>query len=276
MGVNAIKVVLSVWILQSCVLWASPEADQIAFRNYFYDKFPEIEARDFVNGVYAIDQKRREQWLEIEEFSPYEIAIDEGEHLFNTTVFSDGSSYNDCFKDGRHAKKNYPYFDNERNEVITLELAINDCRVSHGDFPLGYKTGDIAKISAYMAFHARGETIQVVIGSKAAVDAYEKGKQYYYSKRGQLNFACVDCHVASSGMRIRAEVLSPSLGHISHFPVYRFKWGSIGTLHRRFSGCNKQVRAKPLAGQSEEYRNLEYFLSYMSNTLEFNGPGSRR
>ncbi len=122
MGVNAIKVVLSVWILQSCVLWASPEADQIAFRNYFYDKFPEIEARDFVNGVYAIDQKRREQWLEIEEFSPYEIAIDEGEHLFNTTVFSDGSSYNDCFKDGRHAKKNYPYFDNDRNEVITLEL----------------------------------------------------------------------------------------------------------------------------------------------------------
>jgi sulfur-oxidizing protein SoxA len=148
--------------------------------------------------------------------------------------------------------------------------------VSHGEQPLKYKKGDIAKISAYLALHSRGEIIDVEVSGEAAINAYEQGKKYYYSKRGQLNFACVDCHVASSGMRIRAEILSPSLGHVSNFPVYRFKWGSIGTLHRRFSGCNSQVRAKPLPGQSEEYKNLEYFLSYMSNGLKFNGPSTRR
>ena len=276
MQVKAVGIFLSLCILQSCIALADPAADQLAFRNYFYEKFPDIRAGDFINGVYALDQKRREQWLEIEEFPPYEIAIDEGDSLFNETVFSDGASYVECFKDGKRAKKNYPYFDFNRNTVITLELAINDCRLAHGEKPLDYKKGDIAKISAYLAFHSRGEVINVVVSGEAAIDAYEKGKKYYYRKRGQLNFACVDCHVASSGMRIRAEILSPSLGHVSHFPVYRFKWGTIGTLHRRFSGCNSQVRAKPLAGQSEEYKNLEYFLSYMSNGLELNGPATRR
>ena len=264
------------YCLLSGVVWADPAADQAAFKNYFYKKFPEVPVGDFINGVYAIDQKRREQWLEIEEFPPYGIALDEGEILFNETVFLDGASYSDCFVDGKRSKKNYPYFDVKRNTVVTLELAINDCRVSHGEQPLKYKKGDIAKISAYLALHSRGEIIDVEVSGEAAVNAYEQGKKYYYSKRGQLNFACVDCHVASSGMRIRAEILSPSLGHVSNFPVYRFKWGSIGTLHRRFSGCNSQVRAKPLPGQSEEYKNLEYFLSYMSNGLKFNGPSTRR
>lgn len=265
-----------IYCFLSCAVWADPASDQTAFKNYFYNKFPEIPVGDFINGVYAIDQKRRQQWLEIEEFPPYGIAIDEGEILFNETVFSDGSSYSDCFVDGKRSKKNYPYFDVNRNTVVTLELAINDCRVSHGEQPLKYKTGDIAKISAYLALHSRGEIIEVEVSGEAAINAYEQGKKYYYSKRGQLNFACVDCHVASSGMRIRAEILSPSLGHVSNFPVYRFKWGSIGTLHRRFSGCNSQVRAKPLAGQSEQYKNLEYFLGYMSSGLKFNGPSTRR
>ncbi|MFL2583123.1 MAG: hypothetical protein ACJ0Q9_01915 [Gammaproteobacteria bacterium] len=149
-----------IYCFLSCAVWADPASDQTAFKNYFYKKFPEIPVSDFINGVYAIDQKRRQQWLEIEEFPPYGIAIDEGEILFNETVFSDGSSYSDCFVDGKRSKKNYPYFDVNRNTVVTLELAINDCRVSHGEQPLKYKTGDIAKISAYLALHSRGEIIE--------------------------------------------------------------------------------------------------------------------
>jgi len=37
-----------------------------------------------------------------------------------------------------------------------------------------------------------------------------------------------------------------------------------------------QVRARPFEAQSEEFRNLEYFLTYMSNGLELNGPATRR
>jgi sulfur-oxidizing protein SoxA len=58
--------------------------------------------------------------------------------------------------------------------------------------------------------------------------------------------------------------------------VYRAKWGDIGTLHKRIQECNEQVRARKFEAQSVELRNLEYFLSYMSNGLELNGPASRR
>jgi sulfur-oxidizing protein SoxA len=48
------------------------------------------------------------------------------------------------------------------------------------------------------------------------------------------------------------------------------------SLQQRFFGCVRDVRAKPFELQSEEFRNLEYFLNYMSNGLELNGPGARK
>jgi sulfur-oxidizing protein SoxA len=107
--------------------------------------------------------------------------------------------------------------------------------------------------------------------------AYERGKKHYWMKRGQLNLSCADCHYYNSGMKARSEVLSPSLGHVTGFPVFRWgKWGELGTLHRRFGGCNANIRAKPFPAQSEEYKDLEFFLSYMSNGLEVNGPSARK
>jgi sulfur-oxidizing protein SoxA len=256
---------------------AGPAEDRAAFQKYFEKRFPSVEADAYVNGVYALDEASYQQWLQIEEFAPYELAIEEGKALFETP-FANGKTYADCFPNGGiGVRQNYPYFDTERGEVVTLELAINECRVKNGEEPLSYKKGAIASISAYMAYTSRGEKIDVKIpDDPRAMAAYESGKEFYYSKRGQLNFSCADCHVTNAGMMIRADKLSPALGHPSHFPVYRSKWGEMGTLHRRFDGCNKQVRANPLPAQGEEYRNLEYFMTYMSNGLEFNGPGARK
>jgi len=76
-------------------------------------------------------------------------------------------------------------------------------------------------------------------------------------------------------MSVRADLLSPALGQTSHFPVYRKKWGGIGTLQRRYGGCNEQVRAASFKPQGREYRNLEYFHTYMSNGIPLNAPGTR-
>jgi sulfur-oxidizing protein SoxA len=256
---------------------AGPAEDQADFQHYFEQRFPSVPFESYVNGVYALDQASYEQWLQIEEFAPYELAIEDGKELFETP-FANGKTYGDCFPNGGiGVRQNYPYFDTDRGEVVTLELAINECRVSNGEEPLPYKKGQIAAISAYMAYTSRGAKVDVKIpDDPRALAAYESGKEYYYSKRGQLNFSCADCHVNNAGMMIRADKLSPALGHPSHFPVYRSKWGELGTLHRRFDGCNKQVRALPRPAQGEDYRNLEYFITYMSNGLEFNGPGARK
>ena len=258
-------------------VYATPQEDLENFRSHFYKRFPNTPKDDFSNGVYSIDAASREQWEEIEEFPPYELNIEKGKTLFNTP-FKNGKTYASCFQnDGIGVAHRYPFFDTKSGRVITLELAINECRKANGEEPLKWAKGPIADISAYMNYTSRGETINIVVPNDArAMEAYERGKQHFYAKRGQMNMSCADCHVHNSGNKIRADILSPALGHATHFPVYRSKWGGLGTMHRRYGGCNKQVRAKPYKAQSDEYRALEYFHTFMSNGLEANGPGARK
>ncbi len=259
------------------VAQSTPDDDLKAFRSYFTEKFPNVPVNDFVNGVYAVDPASREQWEAFEEFPSYEIAIDNGETKFHTK-FANGKGYADCFPSYKKGiKQNYPYFDTDSGEVVTMEGAINKCRTDNGEEPLKAKKGAITEIGAYLTYLSRGHKTNVKVPNDAnAIAAYNRGKKHFYAKRGQLNMACADCHYYYSGSRIRADILSPALGHTTGFPVYRNKWAGMGTLHRRYGGCNKQVRAKPFKAQSDEYKALEFFHTYMSNGLEINGPSQRK
>ncbi|QEQ96358.1 sulfur oxidation c-type cytochrome SoxA [Neptunomonas concharum] len=255
-----------------------PEADRISLQNFYKKRFPEAEIADYVNGIYAVDAGSREQWNELEEFPPYEFDVETGETLFNTP-FANGQSYADCFDNGGIGiRQNYPYWNKEQGTVKTLEMEINECREKNGEKPLKWGKGPIAQISAYMAWTSRDNTIDIKIpeDDKRALAAYLEGKKFFYTKRGQLNLSCANCHMQGSNIRIRADLPSPALGHVSHFPVFRSKWGELGTLHRRYKGCHKDSRSEPLEMQSEAYRNLEYFQTYMSNGLVVNGPGARK
>ena len=257
---------------------AGPEEDRQAFRKFYENRFPQVEPiGDFQNGVYSILPEAREQWEAIEEFPPYELAIEEGEKIYNKT-FANGKSLKDCFGEDGAVREQYPHWNKERGMVMTMELAINECLEANGEKPLKYKKGAMAAVSAYMAYNSRGQVINVEIPSDdpRALAAYEDGKEHFYTKRGQLNFACADCHMHTSGMNYRSETVSPAFGHATNWPVYRAKWQEMGTLHRRFAGCHNNIRANPFKAQGEEYRNLEYFISYMSNGLEFNGPAARK
>jgi len=265
-------------LLTSGSVYAGPEEDRVAFEKYYLTKFSDTPKEDFINGIYSIDAASREQWKEIEEFPPYELDVDAGQALYESP-FANGKSYADCFGDDVSAvRAKYPHWDADKKMVMTLELAINNCREANGEKPLKYKKGKIAQVSAYLAMQARGQTISVAVpeGDADAVAAYEDGKEFFYTKRGQLNFSCADCHMGNAGNNVRADRLSPAFGHASHWPVYRSKWGSLGTLHRRFGGCNNNIRAQPFKAQGSEYRNLEFFLAFMSNGLEMNGPGARK
>ena len=256
---------------------AAPEDDLRAFQNYYKQRFPDVPFEDFANGIYSIDKSRREEWEQMEEFPQYEFDIDAGEELFHEP-FANGKSLADCFPDYESGvRQNYPYWDRELGEVVTMEWAINRCREQHDEKPLKYYKGPLAQISAYLAFLSRGKIIDVKIPADdpRALAAYENGKRFYYSRRGQLNFSCASCHVTAPGMRLRAELLGPALGQVSHFPVYRKTWEEITTLHRSYAACSRQLRAAAFKAQSREYRDLEFFHTYMSNGIPFNGPGSR-
>ncbi len=256
---------------------ASPAQDLKSFREHFIKRFPGVPLEEYKNGVYAINADARSSWESIEEFPPYEDELMHGEELFNTP-FANGKTYASCFpKGGKGIRQNYPYFDSKTGQIKTLEQEINECRTKNGEKALGWKKGDIAAISAYMASTSNGKKLNVKIpNDPRALAAYERGKLHFYAKRGQLNLSCANCHYDNAGRMVRADTLSPALGHPTHFPVYRLKWSGLGTIHRRYGGCNKQVRAKPFKAQSDEYKALEYFHTYMSNGISVNAPSSRK
>jgi sulfur-oxidizing protein SoxA len=253
-----------------------PVADAKAFGDYFAKKFPKVKFEDFVNGPYSMNEDMRKQWEEKEEFPPYEFALDAGKEMF-AKPFKNGKTYADCFANGGIGiRQNYPYFDEKEGKVVTLELALNRCREANGEAPLSYVKDDMASLTAYMAFTSRGKPMDIKVpNDPRALAAYENGKRYFYTRRGQFNFSCANCHVQSPGERLRAEILAPALGILNAMPTYRSEWAGMGTISRRFVTCNSQTRAVPLEPQSDEYRDLEYYLSYVSNGLPISGPGAR-
>jgi len=253
-----------------------PQADFKAFRDYFTKRFPKVPLNDFVNGPYSMDAGLRKQWIEIDAFPPYQFALDKGKQMFETP-FPNGKTYADCFPNkGVGIRQNYPYFDAKSGEVVTLDVALNQCRQQNGQPPLDYSKDDMAALTAYMAYTSRGKPFDIKIpNDPRALAAYQKGEEYFYTRRGQLNFSCASCHVQSAGDHIRTEVLAPALGLVAALPIYRSEWGGMGTTSRRLTSCNSQVRAVPLKPEDPLYRDVEYYLSYMSNGLPISGPGAR-
>jgi L-cysteine S-thiosulfotransferase len=198
----------------------NPPADAKAFRDFFTQKFPKLKLEDFVNGPYSMNEDMHRQWEEKEQFPPYEFSVDMGKEMFSKP-FKNGKSYADCFPNqGIGIRQNYPYFDDKEGKVVTLELALNRCREANGEAPFSYVKDEMAALTAYMAFTSRGKPFDIKIpNDPRALEAYQNGKRYFYTRRGQLNFSCATCHVQSPGERVRAEILAPALGILNAMPI---------------------------------------------------------
>ena len=75
------------------------------------------------------------------------------------------------------------------------------------------------------------------------------------------------------GNYIRADMLSQ--GNINGFPLYRLKWNGVGSTHRRFRGCMKNIRATPLPYGHEDYVALELYTAWRGNGLKVEAPAYR-
>lgn len=269
-------IALSLALLCTTAADADPTADLAQFQEFFRKKFPEVAIADFANGVYAIDKALRADWETAMQLPPYEPALENGKKIWETP-FTNGKTFAACFKNGgKNIAQHYPYWHEGRQEVRTLELDINECRRRNNEPEFtDWEKGPLAEVAAYMKSLARGQNIEIDLSKPGAVAAYEEGKKYYWSRRGQLNFACANCHMGNAGKKLRGDTLSPTLGHGLGWPAYRAEWGDISTLHRRYSACHIQTRAKPLPPQSRAYRNLELYETYMSTGLPLTAPSQR-
>jgi sulfur-oxidizing protein SoxA len=254
----------------------NPQADFKAFRKYFTERFSKVLLNDFVNGPYSMDAGLRKQWLAIDAFPPYQFAVDKGKEMF-AKPFKNGKTFADCFPNkGVGIRQNYPMFDPKSGQVVTLEVAVNLCLEANGEKPFDYTKDDMAAVTAYMGFTSRGKPMDIKIpNDPRALAAYKKGEEYFYTRRGQLNFSCASCHIQNPGNHIRTEVMAPALGIMNALPIYRSNWGGMGTTTRRLRTCNSQVLGTPLPGGDELYRDVEYYLSYMANGQPISAPGTR-
>jgi len=257
----------SVFLTAAGIAHATPEQDRKEITAHYKKMFPKLKPTDYVYGALALSADAMNQYKDIMDFPPFGGVIEAGKKLWETP-FKNGKTYASCFPNGgKNIAGIYPLFDEKLGKVVTFEMDINQCRKYNGEAE--YKYGDrdtMATLTAYARTLSDGMLMNIKVEGPAAMAAYEAGKTHYYARRGQLNFACATCHVDNSGNTLRTEVLSPSLGHATHWPVFR-GGDNLTTFHERFVQCNKQVRAVPFALGSEEYNNLEYFLSYMSNGL---------
>jgi sulfur-oxidizing protein SoxA len=238
-----------------------------------------LKHEEFRLGNYAFSKNGRMSYDSITEMPPYEDFIDMG-----AEIYENSEALQKCFPDTTIGG-DYPYFDEERKEVVTLTQAINECITAAGGKKLNEKKGKMAHIQAFFAYQTREaeKPVNIKIESADAEAAYERGKEFYYSQRGYLKLSCANCHVQGAGQRVRNESLSQLLGHTTHFPVYRLKWGAkdknsdgLGTLERRMAGCIKDQGQNPPKPSSKEMKELLYFMAYMSNEMPVDGPDIRK
>jgi sulfur-oxidizing protein SoxA len=246
---------------------AAPEQDRQEFVNYYTKKYPNVKLDDYVYGALAFDADSKAQYDAIMEFPPFEAQLEKGRKMLDTP-FKNGKKYADCFPNGgKNIAGNYPYFDDKAGKVVTLHDAINACRVANGEE--AYKVNDMKTmglLTTALRAQSDGMLMNVKVEGAGANAAYEAGKKAFFSRKGQLNFACATCHVQNAGVRLRSELISPAVGHAVHWPVFR-GGDNLVTLQNRYEGCYKQVRAVPPAQGSADMNNLEYFHSYLSNGL---------
>lgn len=243
------------------------ESDREYLVGFFRSKFPGRTLDEFIQGAMLVSPDAQLQFAKIMEFPPFLNDLDEGRRIWERP-FRNGRTFAQCFPNGAHnIVGTYPYYDAATDKVVTFEMALNRCLRDNGESEFAYGTrAPMGVLTAYARTLSDGMRMQVVVDSPGAQRKYAAGRDLFFRRIGQLNAACAGCHMHHAGSTMRMEVISPALGHATHWPIFR-GGEELMTFQGRFNRCMEQMRAVPYGYNSEEWNNLEYFLSYLSNGL---------
>ncbi|NHF74261.1 sulfur oxidation c-type cytochrome SoxA [Paracoccus xiamenensis] len=162
---------------------------------------------------------------------------------------------------------------NDKGELWSLENYINDCRTNRmGAEAWGWNSQNMKNMTAAIGVQSRGMPVAVKIDGDAA-PFWEKGKEMYYTRFGQLEMSCANCHEDNFGNYIRSDHLSQ--GQINGFPLYRLKDQGAVSIHQRFVGCVRDTRGTTIEAGSQEFRELELYVASRGNGLVVETPAVR-
>ena len=239
-------------------------------------KTPEGHPLDVIYSGWRF-RKDETQALEMDDFeNPAMVAVEYAAELWETPAGTSNKSCADCHGDVEGMKglrASMPRWDEALGKPQAMEQIINASIKEHqGAEPWKWESPEMLAMTAMIGMQSRGMPMGVQTDGPMA-EWVERGKELYYTRVGQLDLACSNCHEDNHGQMIRADHLS--MGMINGFPTYRFKWQGLGSLHRRFSGCMKQVRATPYKRGSDEFLALEAYLASRGAGLGIETPAVR-
>ena len=215
------------------------------------------------------------QALQTDDFdNPAFIFVEKGEDLWNMADGSEGQSCASCHEnveDFAGLRTQLPRVDD--GELVSMENLVNECRVDRmGAEPWKWSGVEMTAMTALIGLQSRGMPMDVAVDGDAA-PFWERGKELYYTRVGQLDMACSNCHEGNYGEMIRADHLSQ--GQSNGFPTYRLKNAKLNSIHGRFKGCMRNIRATPYAEGSIEFRALELYLASRGQGLSVETPSVR-
>ena len=272
---------LAVAVALPVASWADPDSDSLVI-NGELEIVTETAAPahlENVNTIYSGWRFREDdtQAMQMDDFdNPGMIYVDQAIDSWNLVEGSEEKSCASCHSEPeslRGLRAELPRWNSEKETVYTAEMYVNDCRTERmGAEAWGWNSQDMRNMTALIASVSRGLPINVAIDGPAR-ETWEQGKEMYYTRFGQLELSCANCHEDNYGNMIRADHLSQ--GQINGFPAYRLKNANIVSVHNRFRGCIRDTRAESFANGSPEFIALELYVASRGNGLTVEGPSVR-
>ncbi len=215
------------------------------------------------------------QALQIDDFdNPGMVFIDQGIDLFGKVDGSEGKSCQSCHEDVEDfagLRTTLPRV--EDGQLVAMEDLVNECRTERmGAEAWKWSSTNMTAVTGLIGFQSRGMPMSVKIDGDAA-PFWEAGKELYYTRVGQLDMACSNCHEDNYGVMIRADHLSQ--GQINGFPTYRLKNAKLNSIHNRFKGCMSNIRATPFKEGGKEFKALELYIASRGEGLAVETPSVR-
>lgn len=261
--------------------WAGPDEDTLIVNGEIemVTETAAPEHMEYVDTIYSGWRFRSDetQAVQADDFdNPAMIFVEGAMEAWDTVDGTEGKSCSSCHNDVeslRGVRTEYPKWNETAGEVRTLEHQVNDCRQNRmGAEKWKYTGGDMAAMVALISSVSRGLPMNVAIDGPAQ-STWEQGKELYYTRFGQLEMSCANCHEDNYGNMIRADHLSQ--GQINGFPTYRLKNTKLNSVHARFKGCVRDTRAHTFKPGGPEFVALELYVASRGNGLSVEGPSVR-
>ncbi len=209
--------------------------------------------------------------------NPGFLAIERAADVWKMAEGAEGKSCMSCHGEAETSMKGVgaamPKWNEKLGKPVNLEQQINLCRSERMKAePWAFKSQALTDMTAFVRYQSRGMPVSVKTDGPMT-PWFERGKEIYYTRFGQLDLACASCHEKNNGKFMRADFLSQ--GQTNGFPTYRLRDQKLIPLHERFEGCMFDVRAEPFKPLSDDFLALEIYVAWRGIGLPVETPAVR-